>query len=103
MSIATPLTASSVIQRAFVPRSEKISKERPLKPDLGVYAKDVVEISKLGVEKQQKAAQVEASRKIEGIADEVVRVSSTIGRARSVGSLTNSQASALYNKIANLL
>jgi len=103
MSIANPLTASSAIQRAFIPKSEEISKEKPLKPDLGVYAKDIVEISKLGLEKQQKEVQVEASRKIEDIANEVIRISSTIGRARSVGSLTTSQASTLYNKIVNLL
>lgn len=103
MSIATPLTASSVIQRAFIPKSEEVSKEKPLKPDLGVYAKDIVEISKLGLEKQQKETQVEASRKIEDIADEVIRISSTIGKAKAIGNLTHSEATNLYNKIANLL
>ena len=103
MSIANPLTASSVIQRAFIPKSEEFSKEKPLKPDLGVFESDVVKISLLGLEKQQKETQVEASRKIEDIANEVIRVSSTIGRARSVGNLTNSQATSLYNKIAGLL
>ncbi len=103
MSIANPLTASSDVQRIFVPNTESQSKEKPLKPDLGVFSKDVVEISKLGLEKQQKETQVEASRKIEDIASEVIRISSTIGRAHSVGNLTNSQASSLYNKIATLL
>lgn len=103
MSIANPLTASSVIQLAFMPKSEGFSKEKPLKPDLGVFESDVVKISLLGLEKQQKETQVEASRKIEDIANEVIRVSSTIGRARSVGNLTNSQATSLYNKIASLL
>ena len=67
MSIANPLTASSVIQRTFISKSEEISKEKPLKPDLGVYAKGVVAISKLGLERQQRETQIEASRSSEGI------------------------------------
>jgi hypothetical protein len=46
---------------------------------------------------------IEASRKIGDIANEVVKVSSTIGRAHSVDNLSNHQASELYNKITNLL
>lgn len=103
MSIASPLTASSDISHRFSSRIEAPEKEKALKPDLGVFSGDLVEISKLGIEKQQKEIQVEASREIEGIASEVVRISSTIGRASSVGSLTNSQATKLYNKIATLL
>lgn len=103
MSIANPLTASSMIQRTFMLKPEEPSKEKPLKPDLGVFENDIVKISQLGLEKQQKETQVEASRKIEDIANEVIRISSTIGRARSVGNLTNNQASNLYNKIASLL
>jgi len=103
MSIANPLTASSVIQRAFIPNSDEVSKEKPLKPDLGIYAKDVVEISKLGLEKQQKETQVEASRSIDDIANEVVKISSSIGKARAIGNLTHSQATNLYNKISGLL
>ncbi|WP_057830872.1 hypothetical protein [Colwellia sp. TT2012] len=103
MSIANPLTASSVIQRAFMPKSEEVSKEKPLKPDLGIYAKDIVEISKLGLEKQQKEAQVKAVSEIKDIANEVISVNSTIGRARSVGNLTKDQATELYNKISSLL
>ena len=103
MSIANPLTAKSDIQRSFMPKAQALSKEKALKPDLGVYSKDIVEISKLGHEKQQKEIQIEASREIEDIANEVIRVSSSIGRARSVGSLTHHQATSLYNKIATLL
>lgn len=103
MSIANPLTASSAIQRAFIPRTEEASKEKPLKPDLGGYAKDIVEISKLGLEKQQKETQIEATRSIEGIANEVVSISSTIGRAEAIGNLTHSEATSLYNKISGLL
>ncbi|PKI14765.1 hypothetical protein [Colwellia sp. 12G3] len=103
MSIANPLTASSDISRSFASRIQAPEKENPLKPDLGVFSADVVEISRLGIEKQQKETQVEASREIEDIASEVIRISSTIGRARSVGNLTNNQATNLYNKIASLL
>jgi hypothetical protein len=103
MSIATPLTASSVIQRSIMPTSAEVSKDKPLKSDLGVYAKDVVEISKLSIEKEQKETQLEATRSIEGIASEVIKISSSLGKARSTGNLTNSQATTLYNKIASLL
>ncbi len=103
MSIANPLTASSEIQRSFTANDTVQTKKKPLKPDLGPHAKDVVEISKIGLEKQQKEIQVEATRKIEDIANEVIRIGSTIGRARSIGNLTNSQATNLYNKIASLL
>lgn len=103
MSIANPLTASSEITLNVSQNAINTTKDSPLKPDLGVFSKDVVEISKLGLEKQQKETQVDASRKIEDIASEVVSISSTIGRARSVGNLTNSQATSLYNKIATLL
>ena len=103
MSIANPLTASSAIQTNLRPKVEELTREKPLKPDLGVFESDMVKISQLGIEKQQKEVQMEASRSIEEIANEVIRVSSSIGRARSVGSLTNSQASDLYNKIAGLL
>lgn len=104
MSAANPLTASSDIQRSFFALKEPTrSKEKTLKPDLGVFADDVVKISQLGIEKQQQETQSEATRKIEDIADEVIKISTTIGRARSVGNLTNSQATQLYNKIANLL
>ncbi|NQY86542.1 MAG: hypothetical protein HRT51_02170 [Colwellia sp.] len=103
MLIANPLTASNTIQRAFIPSSEEINKEKPLKPDLGVYAKDIVEISNFGLKKQQKEKQIESSRSIENIANEVIRISSTIGKAEAVGNLTHHQATNLYNKIAALL
>jgi hypothetical protein len=103
MSVSNPLTASSDISRSLVFNGSSPTKEKPLQPDLGVFSQDIVEISQLGIEKQQKETQVEAVRKIEDIANEVIRVSSTIGRARSVGNLTNSQATILYSKIAALM
>lgn len=103
MSVANPLTATSDIQRSFTSKEPLTIKEKPIKPDFGVFSEDIVKISQLGIEKQQKETQTEAVRKIEDIADDVVRISTTIGRARSVGNLTNSQATQLYNKIASLL
>ena len=103
MSITNPLTASSDIQRSIALADNFVDKQKHLKPDLGVFESDVVKISQLGFEKQQKEIQVETNRKIENIANEVIRISSTIGKARSVGNLTNTQAAQLYNKIATLL
>ncbi len=103
MSIANPLTASSVIPQASKILITEGTKEKALKPDLAVFSQDVLEISTLGIEKLQKETQLAASKKIEDIANDVIRVSSTIGRAKFVGTLTNSQATNLYNKIASLL
>jgi hypothetical protein len=63
----------------------------------------MVEISQLGLEKQQKETQMEVSSEIKDIANEVISVNSTIGRTQSIGNLTNSQATDLYSKIASLL
>ena len=103
MSIANPVTASSDIQRSVKLKQNLTTKENPLTPDLGVFSANVVKISQLGLDKQQQETQTEAVRKIEEIAGEVIKISTTIGKARSVGNLTNSQATKLYNKIANLL
>jgi len=103
MSIANPLTASSAIQRATMPKPEQFNSKAPLTPDLGVYSQDIVEISKLGLEKQQKETQIDAANVIKDVANEVIKISSTIGKAKALGNLTNSQATDLYNKIAQLL
>ncbi len=104
MSIANPLTASSVISLAAQPKmTEKASRQSPLQADTGVYAKEMVEISQLGLEKQQKETLLAATTNIADIANETVSISSTIGSARSADNLTNSQATHLYHKIAALL
>jgi hypothetical protein len=51
MSVENQLTASSGIARSLDSKSASITKDRPLKPNLGVFASDVVEISTLGIEK----------------------------------------------------
>ncbi len=105
MSTAFPLTASSDIQRGdrFSLFNQNNTTSKQEKTLFGVYTDDIVEISKLGLEKQQKAKQIETSKEIDDIANEVIRISSTIGKSRSAGSLTQSQAVKLYNKIASLL
>ncbi|MGL1958636.1 MAG: hypothetical protein OCD00_15120 [Colwellia sp.] len=105
MSSANLLTAASDIQRALIPRPNhnNISKEKALKPDFGEFEKDMLNISTLAQEKLQKEKQVQTNQKIDNIANEVIRISSSIGKARSTGGLTSNQATELYNKIASLL
>jgi len=104
MLSSNPLTASIDIQKTvstFKPLA-KVTGETVNKK-LGEFADDILNISTLGHEKQQKEVQLEASQKINDIANDVIRVSSSIGKARFSGNLTNSQATNLYNKIAALL
>lgn len=75
----------------------------PIKQDNGEFSDTVIEISEIAMSLQQSETQKTTSKEIEKIADEVVRVSSTIGRARSQGNLSAEQAAALYSKIAQLL
>lgn len=105
MLASNPLTASLDIQKAgssFKPSTEATSpKEKETK--LGEFADDILNISTLGHEKQRKETQLQKNQEIKDIANDVIRVSSSIGRARTLGTLTNSQATDLYNKIAALL
>jgi hypothetical protein len=103
MSVMNPLTASSDIARAVTKNNPLLTRPSPLKPALGIFADDVLKISTLGLEKQQKEVQIETSSKISDIANEVIRVGSSIGRAKAIGNLTNSQATELYDKISRLL
>lgn len=105
MLSSNPLTASTDIQKtaaAFAEPSE-VTGVTVSKKNLGEFADDILNISTLGHEKQRKEAQLQASQEINDIANDVIRVSSSIGRARTLGNLTNSQATNLYNKIAALL
>ena len=105
MLSSNPLTASIDIQKtasAFKPLA-KVTGETAKEIKLGEFADDILTISTLGHEQQRKEAQLQASQKINDIANDVIRVSSSIGKARTLGNLTNSQAANLYNKIAALL
>ena len=102
-TVGSVATNNVIIQHSFEEKTSSLNdistKKEPLKPNLA----DLVEISKLAIDKQQQAVQIEASKQIEEIAIDVVNVSSTIGKARSSNSLTNTQATELYQKIAKLL
>lgn len=105
MLSSNPLTASIDIQKkasGFTPVTEaKYATDNEKK--LGEFADDILNISELGHEKQRKEIQLQANQEINDIANDVIRVSSSIGRAQTLGNLTNSQATNLYNKIAALL
>lgn len=105
MIMSNPLTAASDIQRAIKlsPMQSDTRMKSAFGPNLGEFANDVLKVSDLGREKLQKEQQLEQSQEIREIANDVVRVSSSIGRARSSGGLTSHQATSLYNKIAALL
>jgi hypothetical protein len=105
MFSSNPLTASIDIQRAYTSAKSSIEVigTAENKAKLGEFADDILDISTLGIDKQRKEAQLLASKEINDIANDVIRVSSSIGRARTLGNLTDSQATNLYNKIAALL
>jgi len=103
MSVSNPLIASFDIAHTLPKKGTLLPKKLPLKPELSSFTTDMVTISRLGLEKQQKEIFIESSRKIEDIANEVIRVSSTIGKVKVVENLTHTQATNLYNKIASLL
>lgn len=103
MSIATPLTASNDISRVSPPSINKNQEEPSLALNFGVFKDDVLELSQQAIEKQKNETAQKTEAKIDEIANEVVRVSSTIGRARTSGNLTAEQAAALYKKIASLM
>ena len=81
MSISNTLTASSFIQSSIMSIPADVTQDNPLITNLSIYDKGVAEISKLGIEKQQKEIQVEASRGIADIASKMISIDSTIGRA----------------------
>ncbi|WP_114325248.1 hypothetical protein [Candidatus Colwellia aromaticivorans] len=105
MLSSNPLTASIDIQRttSTFKQLAKVTNETENKTKLGEFADDILNISTIGHQKQRTEAQLQANQKINDIANDVIRVSSSIGKARTLGNLTNSQATNLYNKISALL
>ena len=110
MTTINPLTASPNMQpNSVASQAPKISsaelptRDKPIPPEVGVYANGLLDISALGLEKQQKESQIDATTKPDELTDEVININSTIGRLSSVGNLSHSQATNLYNKIARLL
>jgi len=105
MLSSNPLTASVDIQKtaSAFQQTAALKNNTGSEKKLGEFADDILNISTLGQEKQRTEAQLEASIKINEIASEVIKVSTSIGKARFSGSLTHSQATDLYNKIAAIL
>lgn len=108
MLASNPLTASTDIQKSASTLKPLVKEIGPMVnkvngENLGEFTDDILNISTLGRKKQRQETQLETSQKINDIANDVIRVSSSIGRARTSGNLTNSQATNLYNKIAALL
>ncbi len=96
-------TNSTIIQHGLNMKTSTLNAEptsvKTGAPDLS----DLVEISKLATERQQQKTQLETSKRIKEVAVDVVKISSTIGKAQSSNNLTNNQAIELYQKIAKLL
>jgi hypothetical protein len=105
MLASNPLTASIDIQKAastFNQLTEVTSKPAS-KTKFGEFADDILNISTLALEKQQTEAQIQENKKTNDVGNDFIRVSSSIGESRTLGNLTHSQATNLYNKIAALL
>lgn len=64
---------------------------------------DVVDISRLSIERLHKDEQSQTTNDIEQVSKEAVSVTSTIGRSKSANNLNHAQAIELYNKIASLI
>jgi hypothetical protein len=94
---------TSIIQQGLNAKASGLNTEQIRFQPLAKAISDLVEISKLATEKQQQATQLDASKQIKEVAIDVVKISTTIGKARSSNNLTNSQAIELYQKIAKLL
>lgn len=105
MLSSNPLTASIDIQKTATAfqKTTTVKNNTESERRLGEFADDILNISTLGQEKQRTEAQLEASIKINDIANEVIKVSTSIGKARFLGNLSHSQATDLYNKIAAIL
>ncbi|SFC45288.1 hypothetical protein [Pseudoalteromonas denitrificans] len=100
MSIAIPLTAGSEIQKTSVIRDQVNTTKSESK--FGDFSNDIVKISQLARQKQLNEKS-ESNQNSHSITSESVRVSSTIGKAKSISNLTQKQATQLYNEIASFL
>lgn len=107
MAFANPLTINSSIQVANVnaAASSVVPQADTSARNFGEFTQDIVSISSAAREKQQQETQQKqaSSNQAQQPNTDSVRVSSTIGKSRSSQNLTTQQATALYEKIANLL
>ncbi len=63
----------------------------------------LTEISIAAIEKNNQAQGTDSAEVISETAEDIIRVTSTIGRSGSARNLTNNQAIEIYQKIAKLL
>ena len=98
MSIINPLTANTVSARDI---SLSISKQATkTEEERTQFSGATLEISEQAQQMQFNESQLKTPQEI---ANEVIRINSTIGKSKSRGNLTNSQATELYTQIAKLL
>ncbi len=105
MPVRAPVTAGVEINTAFVNRlsqQDEATKQAAADEKSGYLPEDSLDISKRARSKQQQT-ELDTKSDIEGIAQDVIRVSSTIGKAKSAGNLSAEQAAKLYKEIAALL
>ncbi|QBG35209.1 hypothetical protein [Litorilituus sediminis] len=102
MSELVSLNSNSTINKVLTTASKALSQQANISDVDKKLVVDTIAISKQGAEIQQQESQLSAATNRE-IANDMIRVSSTIGKSQSVGNLTNNQATELYEQIAKLL
>jgi len=107
MPIAISVPTSNDYQRTTSLVLPSSGSDSSAKVDPIEVSKDVLEISQKGLTKQKAENRNDLEQTSfndkEKSENDKVSVRSTIGRAKSSGSISSQQASDLYNKIANLL
>ena len=102
MSISVSENNTNAINNALKFATKTLSQQANISETEKQLARDTIAISKQATEIQQRESQLSASSNRE-VANDMIRVSSTIGKTLSVGNLTNNQATELYEKIAKIL
>lgn len=102
MSELVSLNSNSTINSVLTTASKALSQQANISDVDKKLVVDTIAISKQGAEIQQQESQLSAATNRE-VANDMIRVSSTIGKSQSVGNLTNNQATELYEQIAKLL
>ncbi len=102
MSELVSLNSNSTINKVLTTASKALSQQANISDVDKKLVVDTIAISKQGAEIQQQESQLSAATNRD-VANDMIRVSSTIGKSQSVGNLTNNQATELYEQIAKLL
>ena len=80
----------------------KVDNSNPIAPTKPSFS-EVVDISETAVEKYNQSQAFDNNKVKDKIAEDIIRVTSTIGRSGSARNLTNNQATAIYQQIEKLL